>query len=714
MLALALLFVVASSLQPPHSGLEAWPDNERVRQLALEDLLLGAIEPDALRSWHDSVASTPHDAGTEGDRQVVEFLAKSFEEFGLEVEVQELTVLLARPVEAELELVAPEQMTLPVRERALLGDPFTSDSALRPGWNAYSGSGEVEGEVVYANYGRVEDFELLRERGVDCTGKVVLARYGGNYRGYKAKFAEAAGAAGLVIFTDPADSGYGRGLPYPEGGYANETSIQRGSIKTLPYYGDPTTPFVEATPDAERIPVDELALPRIPVQPVGWGAAQEILSRMRGESVPREWQGGLPFRYRLTGEADVRVRLRVVQERTLMRTQNVLGTLVGAVEPERRIVLGAHHDAWGHGASDPTCGLICVVEAARAWAKAAEAGQRPRRSITFAGWGAEEYGIIGSVEYVESRLAELKENAVAYLNFDAAATGPRFRASSSPSLQRAIAGAATRLPPADGGGSNVFSAWLEAGPNPSDPALPRFGTMGGGGSDHVGFVALAGVPCAGLHGSGAEGSAYHSAYDTLSWYRKVVGDDYESARMVTGAAVLVSARLANAPLLPLDPARLGPETRRHLRSLTQRGRETGLFDANEAGEVAVELSRIDAAARQFEKRARAVQDELAAAVAAGSLGDDERARANALLMGLDRVWLDPAGVPGRPWYRNLYGASDENSGYAAWMLPALRHAIEHVDGAALRAAERRYLAVFERGAELLEALALLTPSSEER
>lgn len=700
----------AAAQQSPDLSLGCWPSSERDAQLEYESALLDAVDNDELSDLHELFAIEPHVAGTPGDQRVIEKLAGLFEQYGLEVEKHAFWTLLARHVSSELRIISPVELELSLKEDALAEDAFTNHPELALGWNAYSGSGEVSAQVVYANHGTKQDFELLEELGVSCLGKIVIARYGGNFRGYKAKFAEKAGAAGLIIYTDPEDSGYGRGLPYPEGGYANPSQIQRGSIKTLPYLGDPLTPFVEATEDAERLDPRSIALPRIPVQPVGWAAAQEILGRMRGESVPADWQGGLPFRYRLTGGPELVVRLAVEQKREVVRTYNVLGTLTGGVHPEQRVVIGCHHDAWGFGASDPTCGLICVVESARVFAEAAKRGHRPQRSVTFAAWGAEEFGIIGSVEWVESRLAELRAGCVAYINLDAAATGPNFGSSASPSLQQTIADAArhvsvardpdSQVPDTTGSAPSIFEDW-SARSSGAD-SVPDFGDLGGG-SDHVGFLALAGVPSAGVAARGSPGSCYHSNYDTLTWYRKVVGSDYEPARIVTQVTTLSAVRLANAPLLPIALTRFGPETLRHLESLTRRGRSLEFFDPEHKRPVAIELARVEAAALKYTQHAREAQAVLLEAQATG-LDERRLDLINANLIALDRAWLSDRGIPGRPWFKNLFAATDESSGYGAWMLPALRYAIEHQDQQSLEEAEPQYLAVFERMSSLVSGI----------
>lgn len=678
-------------------GLEAWPPEQRAHEREVETRLLEQIVPGRLAGWHEQFASEPHDAGTPGDAMIIRRLAEWFESMGFEVELHEFWAYLSEPVFAEVEVLVAGQpaRTLELKERVLDEDPWSMHPDLRPGWNAYAATGDVTGQVVYANYGRKQDFERLAELGVDCAQKIVICRYGGNYRGYKVKFAEQAGAAGVLIYTDPADSGWSRGVSYPEGGWANEWSIQRGSIKTLPYQGDPLTPFVEATRDAERLDPDDVALPRIPVQPLGWGAAQQILGRMRGESVPQEWQGGLPQRYRLTGGPDLNVHLTLLVERKLVKTANVVGVLRGAEFPGETVLLGCHHDAWGFGAADPSAGMIVLMEAARAWSELARNGAPPARSIAFAAWGAEEHGIVGSVEWVEKHLERLQREAVAYINLDMAAMGLNLRSSASPSLQATIADAASAVPAAEARGSqgiaSALDAWLGHSAAPND--LPSFGDLGGG-SDHVGFIALGGVPCASLGAGGSSGVSYHSIYDSLSWYRQVVGQDYASAQLITNVAALLAARLANAPTLPLDPARYGPETARHLLSLTARGRATGLFEDGDS-DLAPALLPLAVRAEQFAAEAAQLRRALDRATAAGRLDSAVRAAIDAHWMACDRAWLDPEGLPDRPWYRNRFAATDEDSGYAAWMLPFLRRAVERADAEQLESALAELEATFD-------------------
>lgn len=643
--------------------------------------------PERLRAWHDLVASEPHIAGTEGDARQIDRLAGAFAEMGYGVEVHEIWPLLSYPVSAEVEVLHPSigagEGLLPLQEMPLPGDAYSADAGLTIGFNAYSGSGEAIGEVVYANFGRKEDFEKLAEMGVDCTGKIVLARYGGNYRGYKAKFAEAAGAAGLLIFLDPGDSGYAKGEVYPDGGWQTDRCIQRGSIMTLGYQGDPLTPFVEATEDAERLDVDEVALPRIPVQPIGWGAAKQIIVRMAGEEAPEDWRGGLPMSYPLTGGSDLRVRVEVRQDRRIAKTANVIARLEGELYPDQWVIVGCHHDAWNCGAADPTSGLISLLESARSFAELAKQGHRPARTIIFCGWAAEEFGIIGSSEWVEANYEELREKAVAYINLDMASMGPQFGASATPSVTRLVEECARLVPQARDGERTVFEDWLSRAARADDPTRPGVGNLGGG-SDHVAFVCYAGIPAVALGCGGSDGSSYHTAYDNLKWYRQVVGEDYEPALMIARMTNAVAGRLASETVLPLSPS------------------ANSAFVAGVAGAVVasatedptlpIYVERLHAAAEAAgaqEARLRQVYADAAPELRAKMVGP-----LNEYLMLRQAAWTHE-GQPDRPWFRSEIVAPDATSGYGSTSVPRLQAAVDRGDTAGIKAALERFLFLLE-------------------
>lgn len=674
-------------------GLCWWPEKGRAGYAEYEHALIASASADRLKQWHELLAGEPHVAGTPGDAREIERIASAFRGMGLEVQVHDFWAYLCRPTAMVLEVMAPEHVALVLKEDILKDDPYSAHPELMPAWNAYSGNGDVTAPVVYANFGTKADFEKLAALHIDVSGKIVLARYGGNFRGYKAKFAEQAGAAGLIIYTDPADSGYCKGLLYPEGGYANPTCIQRGSILTLDYPGDPLTPFAEATEHASRLDPAAIGLPKIPVQPIGYASAQQIIGRMTGPAVPEGWSGGLPFPYRLTGGDELKVHLKVEQERFVAKTSNIVATLHGSKHPEQKVVLGCHHDAWGFGAADPLAGTITLMEAARCLSEAAKASpaSAPERSIVFAAWGAEEFGIIGSTEWVEANRDDLVHNAVAYFNLDMAAMGPEFGSSASPSLQHVIADAAAVVPQAGTESQTVLQAWLARSPDPASPGRPKFGDLGGG-SDHVGFLCYAGVPSAGLGAGGSQGTSYHSTYDNLTWYHKVVGDDYQPALMITRMEAAAASRLARAPILPVDFSRIGVDIPRVLKDMTKRGREIG-FLPKDTAEIADDFTSLVQSARQYEETASRVGARLIGRIQTSAIEPAKADQINALLIQMDRAWLSDAGVPGRPWYKNLYAATDEDSGYGAWVLPLLRHAVEHKDADELGRAVGAYIGI---------------------
>ncbi len=626
---------------------------------AFRQILLDTPDPAILRASHESLCSEPHTAGTPGEWRTIEKLETALKGFGLEIDRHDFYPYLAHQGEAVVEVLAGgKRIRLPLQEKGLEEDPSSRDPRARPGWNAYSGTGDLSAAVVYANYARREDFEELKKRGVSVAGKIVIARYGRIFRGHKALFAEQAGAGGLLIYTDPDDAGYRRGIPYPEGGWANAYYIQRGSLLALDYPGDPLTPGAPATKDAPRLAPGSVALPTIPVQPLGWGAAQEILSRMRGSGVPRPWQGGLPFAYRLEGGDGLKVHLSVHQERRITHSANVLGILRGRLHPEQLVIVGCHFDAWTFGSGDPNAGTIVLLEMARSFAEAARTGHRPARTIVFANWSGEEFGMLGSTEYCEAHRDNLEKHAVAYLNMDMAAMGSRFQASALPLLKSVMKTAASEVPQA--GRHAKLSAW-EAWEERAGHA-PELGNPGGG-SDHLPFMSYLGIPVAAFGAGGSPGVSYHSNYETIAWYQQVVGKDYEGARMLARIGNMLLLHLADDPLLPLDPAHYAPTLRGHLDVLAKRVDTDAFREA-----LAPLYARIDA----LEKEATRFKESIPAILA----DPLTLANANQALLTLERAWLSESGLPSRPWFHSLYNATDPDTGYGAWPLPLIEEALQ--------------------------------------
>lgn len=686
--------------------------------------LRAGIDPARLGAFHVLLGSEPHIAGTPGDARQIERLAQAFTEMGLKTRIEPFWALLPHPIEAKLEIVnaivevsdapgsgvaAPAEtarpgstrpatpapsgssgpprrgiIPLPIRESNLAEDPATAHPDLTYGWNAYSGSGDVTAGVVFAHRGTRDDFARLRELGVDCTGKIVLIRYGGIFRGSKVRNAQEAGAAGVLLYTDPADSGANKGPVWPEGGWANDLCIQRGCVATLDWPGDPLTPLVPASPDAPRLDPDKIALPRIPVQPIGYAAATQIMSRMTGREVPDgdPWRGGIAVPYRYEGGPDLELRLQVRQDREIRESANVIGVLQGSVHPDEVIIVGCHHDAWCFGAADPLAGTICLMETARVFAERAKAGERPERTIIFAAWGAEEYGMVGSVEWVEAHREAVAAQCVAYLNLDMAAMGPRLGGSSSPSL-RAVVSRAT--------------------------GLERVGDIGGG-SDHVGFIHHLSVPSIGLGAHGGAGDSYHSNYDTVEWYRRTIGADYASAKLVTDATVAIVAALAREPLLPIRTAEVGRSLARWSKALLEKSKddprprvEASLTALVLRGEAMEELgARIDARLDELAARLARGPDSSSATIPLPTAARVQRV--NHHLMALERAWYDAAGLPSRSWSRNLALSSDREGGYGVLVLPLIAEALQEDDAKGLELAFDRTGDATDRVSAEMQAL----------
>ncbi len=674
--------------------------------------LITMPQAEELRRWHDVLTQEPHVAGTPGDQRQIARLKQAFESMGLQPTVEKFRAYLSRPVSATLEIIDVDAsnpknqqdvknqrrgvMSLVVGENNLLEDPATAHPDLSYGWNAYSGNGDVTAEVVYANYATQQDFDKLKALGVDVNGKIVLARYGANFRGYKARFAEKAGAVGLIIFTDPADSGFTKGATWPSGGgWANDTCIQRGSLNTLPYPGDPGTPGVYASDNVMRDTPDSLDLPRIPVQPIGYASAGAILSRMKGMDIPDpSWQGGLNLPYRLTGGADLKVHLAIEQERFLGVSANVMAMVQGWRRPEEVIVVGCHHDAWGYGAADPCAGTICLLEAARCVAELSKQGIRPERSILFAAWGAEEFGIIGSTEWVEGHDTELANRIVAYVNLDMAAMGPNLSISLTPELTQVAQDAAALVPAARNPGKNALEIMMK-----NNQAGSLFGQLGGG-SDHVGFVCRMVVPAISISAGGSQGTSYHSNYDTTAWYRATVGDDYEPALLVTRATLSFAALMSNKKLPPYQFNEIG---RLGLIALD------GLFPLATTEEEKSMIESLRPLLVTLQNQGDVIDRAL---VENRVLNPQSEQRVINGASKFLKAFQDVSGLQERPWYRNLWIATDPMNSYLPSTFPMIREALRSHDQARVDDAINRTTQAIQKALSAADLMLLGLRSSD--
>ena len=602
-------------------------------------------------------------------------------EAGLDVINYPYDVYLPKhPGSSLIEIVTPSRQVLNQKEDIISDDPFTKDSLLWKGWNAFSGSGDVTAEIVYANYGRKEDFETLKELGVDIKGKIVIARYGGNFRGYKAKFAEANGAAGLIIYTDPKDSGFTRGLVYPEGPYYNESTIQRGSLLTTDFTGDPLTPFEPALPldgkkKIKRLDPKEAQLHTIPVTPIGYGEAEKILGQMKGVVVPQSWQGGLPFTYRLEGGTSLTVRLKVDQKIDFVRATNVIGTLKGSEAPNEWIILGCHLDSWGFGATDPSSGTAMLLSLSQTLGKLKEDGFAPKRSILIGHWDAEEHGVIGSTEWVEQMRDQLNAKGVVYMNFDGAVSGKGFGASAAPTLKKLLVETSKNVqyPYTD---QTLYEFW-----NKENMSEPPIGNLGGG-SDHIAFYMHVGVPS--MSGGAGGPNVYHSNYDSFRFYEKFVDPEFQMGSMVEHIAGLMALRMANGDIIPYNLNRYAADLKMHFGNAENKIRE---YDKEFEG-----FKLTGEAIKSLKDTSEKLTIKIKSYLEGGDHSKRELKRLNKQMIALEKSFISDRGMYFGSWYKSLYASSDPFSGYAAWILPGLEYEIALKSSNRLEEWDERYSA----------------------
>jgi N-acetylated-alpha-linked acidic dipeptidase len=631
-----------------------------------EQRLLAVPDTASARQWTYDLSRVPHMAGTAAQAATRDYVLDRLRSWGLEAWAKEYSVYMPQPdTLAAWVMVRPGARAQPLslREPVVPEDSTTRGPQVPP-FNGYTGDGDVTAPAVYVNYGLIEDYKTLDSLGVDVRGKIAVARYGRSFRGIKAREAERHGAVGLVIYSDPQDDGYFRGDVYPKGPMRPWGGIQRGSI--MNENGDPTTPGYASLPGAHRVPEDSLPVPHIPVIPMSYGNARAILEGLTGPAVQQPWQGALPFHYHV-GAGPVAVRLHVKTERGARAFHPIwdtFGKIRGSRYPDEWVVVGAHRDAWSPGAADNISGTVTVLETAHAFAELARAGLRPARTIIFATWDAEEWGLIGSTEWVEDIADSLAAHAVAYVNEDDITQGPRFGGGGSPSLKPLIR-EVTRLVSDPAGKGSVYAAWLER--NKGDSTALTLGNLGGG-SDFAGFYHHLGIPAAGV-GFEGPGGVYHSMYDSYHWMTTYGDPGYREHRAVAQLVSLLLARLANSEVLPLDYVAFGSELSRLVAQLDSGIAKHGWHVSTQGLRDALE--RFTVAARAF----AAARDSASGADAA------RYARVNAALVQVERRLTRPQGLVSRPWYKSLQFASDVDNGYATMAFPSVNEAIRYADPA---------------------------------
>jgi N-acetylated-alpha-linked acidic dipeptidase len=542
----------------------------------LETRFKAMPDPSRMREAMRRLSARPHHVGSPYDKDNAEWILNEFRAYGWDAHIENFDVLFPTPVDRLVELVSPTTFKALLQETAVPGDPTSNQQSEQlPPYNAYSVDGDVSGPLVFVNYGIPADYEVLEQRGISVKGAIVIAKYGGSWRGIKPKVAAEHGAIGCLIYSDPRDDGYAGGDVFPNGPMRPAQGVQRGSVADMPVYpGDPLTPGVGATKNAKRLTVAQAAtITKIPVLPISYGDAQPLLAALGGPIAPDSWRGGLPITYRL-GAGPARVHLRVKSDWSLKTLYDVIAKLPGSTEADQWIIRGNHHDAWVNGAQDPISGLVAELEEARALGALYKQGWKPKRTIIYAAWDGEEPGLLGSTEWVETHADELKAHAVAYLNSDTNSRG-YLGIEGSHSLEKFMNGVAMDVEDPESGtsswkrlqASRIMNGSPDARKDARDRADLRIGALGSG-SDYSSFLDHLGIAAVNLgYGGEDDGGIYHSIYDDFYWFTHFSDSTFVYERALAQAAGLSVLRLANADLLPFAFTNLAETVQGYVKDL---------------------------------------------------------------------------------------------------------------------------------------------------
>jgi N-acetylated-alpha-linked acidic dipeptidase len=670
--------------------------NDPSKQHALEARFDSSLNRENLRTWMKRMTARPHHVGSPHGKDNAEFMAALFKSWGYETVIERYDVLFPTPKTRVVELLAPHKFTAKLEEIALKEDSTSGQrEEILPPYNAYSVDGDVTGELVYVNYGVPRDYEILARNGIDVRGKIVIARYGGSWRGIKPKVAAEHGAIGCLIYSDPRDDGYFFGDPYPQGGWRNEHSVQRGSVADMPLYpGDPLTPFVGATSNAKRL--DRSAaktITKIPVLPISYGDALPLLRALSGPMAPESWRGALPIAYHL-GPGPARVRLKVEFDWKLAPAYNVIARLRGTDLADQWIVRGNHHDAWVHGALDPVSGMVALMEEARAIGELAKSGWRPRRTLVFAAWDGEEQGLLGSTEWVEDHLADLREHAAIYINSDSNARG-FLSAGGSHTLERFVTEVARDVEDPQRKVSvlerrralDLRDADVSARAEIRDRTRFQLYALGSG-SDYSPFFQHAGIAALNVsYGDEDEYGVYHSMYDSYDHFTRFSDPDFVYGIVQAKTTGRMMLRLGNADTLPFETVTLAETVARYAQEVEKLAEKTRAESEDHNRmlrdrtlELAADPTRPFVAPKELDAvphlEFAPLQNAVARLQKAARAFDALPKRDDRTLMRLERALTREEGLTGRPWYRHHVYAPGFYTGYGVKTLPGVREAIE--------------------------------------
>jgi N-acetylated-alpha-linked acidic dipeptidase len=707
-----ILLIAAKSGDEPRI-LDGYSAVSSQTERSWEEKFRAIPNPANLRDYMQHLSARPHHVGSPYDKQNAEWIRAKFQDFGFDAKIETFYVLFPTPKERVVELVAPTKFVAKLQEPPVPQDPTSNQQAEQlPTYNAYSADGDVTAPLVYVNYGMRDDYEELDRRGISVKGAIVIARYGGGWRGIKPKVAAEHGAVGCLIYSDPADDGYAEGEVFPQGAYRPKDGVQRGSVADTQYPGDPLTPGIGATKDAKRLDVkDAQTIQKIPVLPISYGDAQPLLAAMQGSIAPEKWRGALPITYRI-GPGPAKVHLKVQSNWDIKEIYDVIAKIPGSTNPDEWVLRGNHHDAWVNGADDPLSGMVAELEEARGFGALLKQGWKPKRTIIYCAWDGEEPGLLGSTEWVETHNDELQQHAVMYINSDNTGRG-YLRASGSHTLEKFINAVAREVQ--DPEKTNI-TLWKRA--NLLRIARATSGddrqelrqrndlriTALGDGSDYAPFLDHAGIAALDLRFGGEDGGGvYHSIYDDFYWYTHFSDKNFVYGRALAQTAGTAIMRMADADLLPFDFMDSSDTVRRYVQELQKlvRDKQTdmreknreideGVFTATsdpekptavpKSEEVApfLNFGTLENASEVYARSAQRYDKALAKVNANGgtALASASLQQLNQLLLRSERSFLSKDGLPERPWFKHQIYAPGAYTGYAVKTLPAVRESIE--------------------------------------
>jgi N-acetylated-alpha-linked acidic dipeptidase len=719
MLAMALAtFGNGATASSPDEAMLGFSRNGATAQHSLEQRFDAQLDPADQRSWLKQMSSEPNQVGSPHDKANAEFMLAKFREWGWDAHIETFSVLYPTPKKVALELLGAHPYTAVLKEPAVAGDATSNAPGALPPYNVYGGDGDVTAELIYANYGMPDDYKELARRGIDVRGKIVITRYGGGWRGLKPKLAQEHGAVGCLIYSDPHDDGYAQGDVYPQGGWRPAQGVQRGSVADMQLYpGDPLTPGIGSTPDAKRLAIkDAKTILKIPVLPISYADATPLLQSLTGPVAPAGWRGSLPLTYHV-GPSTAKTHLTVLSDWGQKPVYDVIATLKGSTAPDQWIVRGNHHDGWVFGAWDPLAGNVALMAEAKAIGSLVKQGWRPQRTLVYASWDGEEPGLLGSTEWAETHAAELQKKAVLYLNSDTNGRG-FLDAGGSHSLQHLVNQVAegvtdpeTHVSVLERMRARMLVAGYGKDAKPEAKVDAKLAASGdvpiqalGSGSDYSAFLEHLGVASLdlGFNGEDDNGGVYHSRYDSFDHYARFGDPTFEygvALSMVAGHIVL---RTADANVLPMrfgdfsstldryvgelhklvDDTRKATEQQHQLLDLHAFALDADptrplAAPARDSDVPAIDLAPLDQAAKQLKQSAQAYQSAYSKRAAAGfNMPVSQQQQLNQLMGSMEQTLTDPAGLPGRAWFKHLIYAPGMLTGYGVKTVPGVREAIE--------------------------------------